>query len=251
MTLCGCFRENSKALRRWLVAQPHVKEESLTDWLLYRIDVERTDVIYKAFTRHEEARTTGADWEWWMVFPDGAMRFRVQAKKLTDGDNYPSIAHSNKYGMQISKLLSDAKAVNAFPLYAFYSTQQPGACPMPGLAPEGAHLASAFQIDDLLSSRTILSTAKVLSLARPLSCLVCCPLASEKGRAGLVQFVRQYFDRESHAMSESGVDGQHQYLPPFVSSFLERRPNGDSWEREFSRDLEGIDALMVVDLRSN
>ena len=77
------LRGSSLYVRKWLVRQPSVKEESITDWLLFDISENIKSVYYQAFTRHEEARKTGADWEWWFVFRDFAMKLRIQAKKLT------------------------------------------------------------------------------------------------------------------------------------------------------------------------
>jgi len=48
--------------------QPEVKEESLTDWLLFDVSQKISRITYKSFPRHEEARRTGADWEWWFLF---------------------------------------------------------------------------------------------------------------------------------------------------------------------------------------
>ncbi len=110
--------------------QNHVKEESLTDWILYEISQRCNFVYYQAFSRHEEAQN-GSDWEWWILTTDysrrnnfNAYRFLVQAKKLlSDGrDNYPLISYGNKYGTQVDLLLESAQVRHALPMYMFYST---------------------------------------------------------------------------------------------------------------------------------
>ena len=54
------FHDASRYCYDWLKAQSFVKEESLTDWLLYYISNHNSNVYYKAFTRNEEA-SNGSD----------------------------------------------------------------------------------------------------------------------------------------------------------------------------------------------
>jgi hypothetical protein len=79
---CQILKASSKYIRAWLAGQPNAKEESLTDWLLYDVSKSSANFLYRAFTRHEEARQTGADWEWWLLLPLHNLRLRIQAKKL-------------------------------------------------------------------------------------------------------------------------------------------------------------------------
>lgn len=123
------FHNTSEECYAWLQKQPHVKEESLTDWILYTISERTNKFYYKAFTRNEEA-TNGADWEWWVLVNDYrgfcGYRFLVQAKKLKQAhDNYPLIAYGNKNGLQIDLLIDSAKHRNAMPIYIYYSTAVP------------------------------------------------------------------------------------------------------------------------------
>ena len=94
------FHELSKECYEWLNKQPNVKEESLTDWLLYQSEMRSNKVFYKSFTRNEESHI-GADWEWWILTEDryglSAYRLLVQAKKLKKKeDNYKAITYGNK-----------------------------------------------------------------------------------------------------------------------------------------------------------
>lgn len=75
---CRVFISASLCLSEWITAQPFVKEESLTDWLLYRLSKNLPSLKYKEFNRHEEART-GADWEWWLIGNSESLCLRVQA----------------------------------------------------------------------------------------------------------------------------------------------------------------------------
>lgn len=112
----------------WLDAQPSVKEETLTDWILYQASLNSKKVFYKAFKRNEEA-FNGADWEWWILTDFGyqtyAYRLLIQAKKLNHCDNYGAITYGNRNGMQIDLLLNSALERQAYPLYAYYTCTQP------------------------------------------------------------------------------------------------------------------------------
>jgi hypothetical protein len=72
----------SKEMLDWMICQPSVKEESITDSLLYNVSKITPLIKYKAFSRNEESKKTGADWEWWFHFTTTAIKFRVQAKKI-------------------------------------------------------------------------------------------------------------------------------------------------------------------------
>jgi len=119
------FHEVSAKLYTWLEKQPNVKEESLTDWLLFELSEREKRIKYFAFSRNEEA-TIGADWDWWVLTDHAAYRFRVQAKKIRpNADNWSSISYSNRNGTQIDLLLESAKQESAFPLYMLYSSSAP------------------------------------------------------------------------------------------------------------------------------
>ena len=60
------FHYFSEYIYNWINRQNHVKEESLTDWLLYEISQQCDFIYYQAFSRHEEAQN-GSDWEWWIL----------------------------------------------------------------------------------------------------------------------------------------------------------------------------------------
>ena len=249
----------------------------MTDWLLYSVSKKIPEITYTAFSRHEEARRTGADWEWWILLPTMAIKMRIQAKKLVpNGDNYPLIAHTNRYGLQIEKLLSDAQQANSLPLYAFYSRERaPTACPR-GVTRtgEGVFIAGGNRIYDLLvkPGRIVLPSYGLLALAHPLSCLLCCPLISGEGyvrhsrdsdgwgkEEGWLKFLSLHFwpelrghfdDNVPHDHDGNFERGIHRHVPSYVSDFLKRGgkiPEG--WDRDFDHDLEHVNALLVYDIR--
>lgn len=254
--ICNDFRASATYIHRWVTSQPEVKEESLTDWLLYDIDIRRPDVIFKAFSRHEEARETGADWEWWFIFIDGAVRLRVQAKKLkSTKDNYPSLAHTNKYGLQIDKLIADAAIVDAFPVYAFYSAgTSDSKCPLGDSLPSGVYVAGAEMVEqNLLSAKHHVTEGDAIAISTPLPCLMCCPLSRKKRSVfSLLSYLRRYFATDQLHEVSNRMPGYYESLPPFVSSLLEQEGKiPDGWESEFSHEIRGVKAVLVTDLRTN
>lgn len=122
------FHNISSECYDWLNAQSNVKEETLTDWILFQASLKSKKVFYKTFKRNEEA-FNGTDWEWWILTGYGscyyAYRFLIQAKKLKPIDNYGAITYGNRNGMQIDLLLKSAIERQAYPLYAYYTCTHP------------------------------------------------------------------------------------------------------------------------------
>ena len=54
--LCAILNDAAAYVHYWLEKQPAVKEESLTDWLLFEISERSNLVKYRAYTRHQEGQ---------------------------------------------------------------------------------------------------------------------------------------------------------------------------------------------------
>jgi len=254
---CVIFRDSIAYVGNWITKQAGVKEESLTDWLLYELSYRIPRVLYKPFTRHEEGRTTGADWEWWFLIKgDNAYRFRVQAKRSKPNiDNYSSIARTNRYGLQIDKLITNAKKARAVPIYIFF-TDSPNpdntACRR-GVECNGAFSVGANSIYNhfIAPGKNKVDEQSILKLSIPLECFACCPISARSGR--MESFLHTYFQTELSAMStDGGVDQPwlHRKLPAYVKSILDH-PEGipDWWGREYEIDLIDFNRLTIFDLR--
>lgn len=249
---CVAVHAASVDIFHWFSAQPNVKEESLTDRLLYEIERNSPHFFYRAFTRHEEARTTGADWEWWIVLPSHSVRLRIQAKKTYPAyDHYKDLAYRNKYGLQIEKLLSDAKATNSVPLYALYSTQATTTllCPYVPQS-EGAFLAGAQKIFNtfIVAGPKQAQVADLLKISTPLSCLACCAATKDP-----MSFIYHYFPEGMLSSDAEGSrQGIHTKLPPHIAALLERRRElPESWEREYANEIREIGAILIYDARNH
>jgi hypothetical protein len=250
--LCNIFNAAASYVHHWIERQPAVKEETLTDWLLFEIS-ERTNLVrYRMYTRHEEARLTGADWEWWFVGSKSNLRLRVQAKKaLGTKDLYPDLMRTNAYGLQIEKLIADSKAVNAIPMYAFFSSlSASGLCGRRGPKQEGVFLSSAHRIQSrfLVSGRSKITPAQVLAISNPISCAFCCPLSDRSDSS--VDYFRQYFSEGFvSAQDESSKSGIHDQLPDYVMALLSSNQEILSEGLRTDEAPQGFNSLLVVDLR--
>lgn len=252
--ICDQLKVLSIDIFDWIQAQTAVKEESLTDWLLYELSKRCSNVAYKAFTRHEEAKYTGADWDWIFVFSDGTVHLRVQAKKLFPvNDNYPGIARTNRYGQQITKLISSATAVSAFPIYAFYSAATTSNSCGGGASgsKNGAYLCGAHVVDaKFVKSRVFVTDKDVLATSYPLPCIACCTYPPGGTAQSLINQIHRYFPISDAPNSDNQLLGYSQRVPASVLSVLD---NGlkfpDWWEQEFAREFGEVSALVIVDNR--
>jgi hypothetical protein len=263
MDICSEIYKISVYIKEWIYKQQAVKEETLTDWLLFQFSENIPNTASIIFNRFQEARVTGADWEWWFLFPTTNYRLRIQAKKMAN-DNYSSIAYSNKYGLQIEKLLQDAIKTNSIPFYVFYSAENGKTMCKNEKDNEGVFIVGANKIYKSFIScgRTVVTPYDLIKISNVLSCFFCCPLINQGNNFN--EFIKSYYEFEnakdiietlnweSDIDSEHPFLGMHKRLPSYVSNLVIKR-NGDLsyYEEEFRHDIEGINALLICDFREN
>jgi hypothetical protein len=250
---CIAVSALSARLADWQREQAAVGEESMTDWLLFELASRIPTMRYQKFSRHREARETGADWEWWFVFDDGVFGARVQAKRIKPKeDNYPSLAYANQYGLQIEMLRADA-AKNHLP--AFYLIYSPGNLGSPllcaGAVPHrdsGAFLASAtdFYRSFIEPGRCVVSDTQILSRSNPIECVACCPVNAGSTLQGLRMYLRRYYS------SEAGIDenqdiGFRSALPWYATRVLSRDLLSDAQGENSAVPV--LSGVAVIDVR--
>jgi len=256
---CEEFRDSSKYVYDWLNAQPSVGEESITDWLLFNLSQSLPNLRYKKFTHREEARKTGADWEWWVVDNEAALSMRIQAKRIDSScDNYNSLAYTNKHGLQIEKLLSDAGKTSFLPFYALYFGDQDNPKVLCGgksdaSAEQGVYFASAQDLYDrfILGGRRKVSASDIIERSNPLHCLACCPKSGSSVRA-MYNYLSGYYGDSLRSPNQDILHpGLHDKASPYVTSLLKAEGSEvpDWWEREFQHSFADFNALVVLDLR--
>lgn len=257
--ICKSFNDCSAEVKKWLTKQPEVKEETLTDWLLYNLSEKIPALKYKQFTRSEEGRKTGADWEWWFVFSNKkAFAARIQAKKLKASiDNYPSIAYTSNGKLQIERLLDDSVKDGFASFYALYSTENNHNTMCGGRKNgEGVFLGEANKLRNefIMQSRRALNPSDILSHTNPISCLFCCPLTYEGGKdveSGFRRHLEQYFPTFSDKLGERQNIQELGFREPpnYVKQLLENETIPEWWENEYRFYFEKINAIIVIDMR--
>ncbi len=270
------FHGISKECCIWLDAQPSVKEETLTDWILYQASLNSKKVFYKAFKRNEEA-LNGADWEWWILTDSGyqtyAYRLLIQAKKLNGFDNYGAVTYGNRNGMQIDLLLNSALERQAYPLYAYYTCTQPNIkeqinnfnnvdekiirwCEK---CINGAYLSPAKEIRHRIieSPKRKISDNELVDYSLGLSML---DLIINNAPDGIklldlmdADFIQNFNAKEinnaKHGIRYS-IENAPQYLRTFIKNNYELQ-RVDWFESEFRYDLKNISGIAVIDARKN
>ncbi len=264
------FHNASIYCHNWLISQPHVKEESLTDWLLFHLSNETSKVIYKTFTRNEEAYN-GSDWEWWILTYSYAYRLLIQAKKLNfSGDNYPLITYSNKNGMQIDLLIQEAKMRNALPLYALYSCCQPNIneqCLNISYLPKsllewckncinGCYFTSAIELQRQIfnNPRRNVSAQELIDSSFGLSLLDMIwqnDVDPDNFLTGLNSHYKDNCDKDNfHSLL--GIRHKYTDLPTYVKFLIERNQEDLSWlDLEFRHEVENLSGVAIIDTRQN
>ncbi|MCI8610662.1 MAG: hypothetical protein HFE66_01920 [Clostridiales bacterium] len=262
------FHPTSRQCYDWLNNQSFVKEESLTDWLLYNISNLSSKIYYKTFTRNEEA-FNGSDWEWWILsynsnYETTAYRLLVQAKKLRPNvDNYPLIHYSNKNGMQIDLLIEAAKTRHALPLYAYYSCCQPDINKQlfninyvskeslmwcdPCI--NGCFLTSALALQKNIFGypRRKILEEELINASFGLSLLDVIFKDAESSR----KFLNQLNSHFMNFFNNKGIVHNYKDLPTYVQTFIGRnRQDNLSWlEDEFRYELDDLAGVVVIDTR--
>ena len=263
------FHKISEECYEWLTKQKNVKEESLTDWMLYEIAKRVPIIKYKAFTRNEEAYN-GSDWEWWVLVNTSAhetvgYRFLVQAKKIkTDKDNYSGIAYCNTNGLQIDLLIHNAINTGAMPLYAYYS------CTQPELSEQvknlsfiddtilfwcedcmnGCFISSAFDVKGYVfdSPRRRIDDIELLNRSIKLSIL---DWIWDNSFIELLDNLNSHFIHNS-SLNQS-IRHRYRNIPYYVRALVENKVenySGNDWiEAEYSSQISHLSGVSIIDLR--
>ena len=250
----------------WMSRQPAVKEESITDWLLDFFDQNSSLIQYYQFNHHEEARYSGADWDWWFLLRKGCFKIRVQAKRVRKNhDHYPNLARSNRSGYQLDKLLDSSSKYNFYPIYSLYGfSENIEKCPK--LSDRGVSynhslfICSAQEVYNLVFGlpRNRIESSDLLKLSIPLPCLFCCPLVSNFSNDGPFRLFQHYFpsptrDTDDGAEHE-GHRGYEDEVPSIIRALFEARRSIDATQvgdniqeilSRYQRDFVGTNGVAI------
>lgn len=253
--ICTVIKSCSREVYKWISQQAEVGEESITDWMLYKANDLDSNIDYLQFDRFTEARVTGADFEFWILTSNYNFKARIQAKRLRQNhDHYNSIAYSNRHGLQIEKLRTDARRNGFRPLYALYNNEQETSRCRRNITDEGVYLACADELynDILLQPRQQIDTGFLISRSTPFSCWFCCPLCSSTNNKSLIDFLNNYHPTENRETPEGITDE----IPAYINMLIETQSNFETKSKqtellksEFARYFENISGLFVIDMR--
>ncbi|MXS83743.1 DUF6615 family protein [Nitrosomonas oligotropha] len=234
---CSATKAISLDVKNFMENVPDVKEESITDYLVWRwreLDKRFKYINISLFTRQQEA-TTGADFELelWLIEENFHLPLIFQAKKfIKQHDSYfAKLNYPDKTQRQLEKLLSHAQTNRKVPFYVFYSIPDTEtrriSCRSTiccgNLSNTAVFIANANKVKEFADGKygKQVSKNKLLEISKPFHCMFCCsPIQSitkfshylpllfsgvkphkneQKGQQQLPEYVRMLLD---HNISE-------------------------------------------------
>lgn len=258
MNICEANKAVSLEVKNFMLNVSDVKEESITDYLVWKwreLDTRFNYINVSTFTRQEESTTTGADFELelWLVGRKYHFPLVFQAKKFVKpSDSYVAkLNYPAGTQRQLTTLLSYAKSQKKkkLPFYAFYSVPDSKTQTMCGandvsdtaIFVADAHTVKAFA-DGKYGKRV--SKNKLLKATNPFHCMFCCPL-TQSGH---------YFASYFSALTEGAEAHDNETLPSYVSMLLSGRMLELGEEETLAvineNELRAFRAVGVYDMRS-
>ena len=243
---CIEFTNASNYIFKWFSKQSGVKEESLTDWFLYYLYENLAEFNYVEYSRWDEGKYTGADFDFWIISETEYLSLRIQAKKMSrTGNHYSALTYPSNTKKQINLLISSS-TYPLRPFYLFYNNDNLSKCEREN---SGTFLTDAQRMMDMLNSGiTNFNRQVLLDNSAPLECLFCCPLNGSIGQnlEGVRVFMETYFHVEDEHNS-----GFSDSLPPYIELLLRKKVSDDEFLEEFQYSLpEGTNRIVVLDVRN-
>jgi hypothetical protein len=220
--LCDSNKAVGLEVRDFIVNVPDVKEESITDYLVWKwrsLDARFKYINTKTFTRQQESSTTGADFELelWLVGHTKCVPLLFQAKKfLKPFDSYVSkLNYPNNTQSQLQTLLSYATKRNLLPFYAIYTA---GATAHP-LCARRTDLDTGVYMIDAATIKTFADRAHgrkvelntIIARSNPFHCMFCCSMGIED----------HYFARYFNAKSTDSAARSRDSLPEYARQIMQ------------------------------
>jgi hypothetical protein len=255
MTICDANKAVSLEVKNFMLNVPDVKEESITDYLVWKwreLDARFKYINVSTFTRQEESTTTGADFELelWLVGRKFHFPLVFQAKKFVKQNNsyvtklnYPAGTQG-----QLKTLLSYAKTHKKLPFYAFYSIPDSNTqtmCRAGNVSDTAIFMADAHKVKAFADGKHGKRVSKnaLLKATNPFHCMFCCPLTLSS----------DYFTRYFSALTEGAEARDNEKLPNYVRMLINGRILELSEKEKLSvinqNELRVFRAVGVYDMR--
>ncbi|HDR9799311.1 TPA: hypothetical protein QDC59_002903 [Burkholderia cenocepacia] len=226
MTICDASRALDKEVRLFMENVGDVKEESITDFLVWKwreLDKRFNFIRVHPFNHEEESSRTGADFdiELWLVSRRHHVALAVQAKKFVKRtDSYVAkLRYPRRTKGQLDTLLSYAASNSRRPFYFIYSL--PDAALHTMCERGSSELGAVFTVDARRVEEYAdgkhgnrLTRDQLLRAANPFHCMFCCPLARDG------HYFDHYFShpREGYMMEHK----DNESLPIYVRQLMQR-----------------------------
>ncbi len=256
IVLCQEFNGTSEYIFKWYTIQTKVKEESLTDWLLYNLSLKLPIFKYQPFTRYQENKITGADFEFWILGREKNFAMRIQAKKLNKDiryNHYGAVAYPEKTKKQINLLISSSISSSSGgltfrPFYLFYNNgfnkSQCQRINSGMLITDAKEIVSKY----LTGKRIKILRKNILNISIPFECLFCCPLSDYNSSTldGIRNILSSYFPSDN----ETNNLGFNQDIPNYIQDLVNPEITEDFWIENYQNELiDTVDCVAVLDLR--
>jgi hypothetical protein len=229
MNHCDLHKSVTSEVKEFILNVDGVGEESITDFLLWKwalIDKKFKSINVSSFTRQQESKVSGADFEMEVWFVGSRLTYPLvfQAKKFVKAHdayvnklNYPKNTKS-----QMKTLLTYASSNKRIPFYAFYSIpdeKTKAMCLRNDVFDCGVFMAHAKVVEQFADGKHGRKVSKndLLKVSNPFHCMFCCPKA-----------FRGYFENYFPPL-DGELDGQE--TPAYVSYLLNVHENEVSEEK--------------------
>ena len=224
MNICDANLALELEVRRFIENVGNVKEESITDFLVWKwreLDKRFNYVRVHPCNHEEESSRTGADFdiELWLVGRKHHVALAVQAKKfLKRTDSYVTrLRYPGGTKSQMNTLLSYASSTNRLPFYFIYSVPPSTSRTMcPGKAGRlgAVFMGHARRFEEYADGKhgKRITRDQLLRITNPFHCMFCCPLA-QGGR---------YFDHYFGVPGEQSQQYNNESLPSYVRQLLQQ-----------------------------
>jgi len=205
MNCCDAHKSVTEEVYEFISNVPDVKEESITDFLIWKwrtTDKKFKSINVSSFTREEESKVSGADFEMeiWFISEQYVFPLVFQAKKIIE--KYNSYVSALRYPKnskdQLNQLLSYAQSNKRIPFYAFYTCEQPDSsilCQQKNSDPCGIYISHAKTVEKFANKKpgSRVSRDKLIESSNPFHCLFCCPLGIAKHMSHYYRLTKDQF----------------------------------------------------------
>lgn len=229
MNHCNLHKSVTNEVKDFIMNVDGVGEESITDFLLWKwasIDKRFRSINVSSFTRQEESKVSGADFEMevWLVGKGLVYPLVFQAKKFVK--QYDAYVNKLNYPKntknQMNTLLGYASSNKRIPFYAFYSipdNKTKAMCRRNDVFDCGVFMAHAKVIEQFADGKHGRKVSKndLLKVSNPFHCMFCCPIAFQG-------YFEKYFP---------SIDGELDIneIPAYVNYLLDVHDNEVSEEK--------------------